>query len=884
MTNTPTRLLAGALALLPAVLTAQTPSAEAKKKPAETAPAETLELEKLEVTGSRIRTLVGEQTAIPVISLNQLELEQRGVSRLADIRWAIPQLGPSVGFNDNMLNSGTSRAQTVSTSFALRGISGNSTLILIDGRRVPHSGQEAPGGAGGREDFNFDGIPVSAIERIEILPQGAGAIYGSDAITGVVNIILKKNFKGNEVSYTYDNAFDTDVAQQTINLTGGYRAGKLSTFYTFSQTTQNALLGQDRWWTASNDLTPYGASYNSNIYSPYAGAGTLASGYYPKSSATVYTIPAGSKGAFTTGQAITGTNGAALYDSAGLSERIPESRSRSAVIKADYDFAPWLRPYLQARFNTSRTYTHGTYNTLTTQLAAGKGGNPFASAMYLSKVFYDLPTPYTVSEQENTGLVLGVDGDLPGDWRYDVSGSFARNVVSDDSKDNGFDFTKLSAAIANGAILTYDSTTAGTDPNATGLIRGLLNNSSHKDTTDVYQYSAQANGTVWSGWAGDIRAAAGGETQSEKVRFSRTPAISYVLSAPFKRDVSAAFAELSVPLLSERQGVPFIHRAEVGGAVRAEHFSDLGAHTSPAYNGLIQPVKWLTIRGSRSEGFKAPKLYDLLAPNYTTTTTVTASRGIKDTQRNNEAVVGTYALTTGGQPNLKPETSVTKNFGIVLDVPFFKGLSLSADRWEIDYNDQVSSPGLQDLITFFPSRVTRDASGVITGFDNSVINQAKVSTKGVDYSVTFQRTFSVGTFSFSSSYSEPSDLVAIATPSSKPTYRKMPLKGTTSLFWNKGAWTAGTSVNYQGEFQSYAGDTARYPSYIEWNPQVAYDFGRSTLGRDGGITAAILRESKVSLTIVNVFNNEPDDWAVGKGRVIADPRLRRYIITVSKKF
>ncbi len=269
------RFIAGLLLAPSVVLFAQTDgSATAKKTDDKTD--EPVKLESVEVTGSRLRTLVGEQSAIPVLTFDQVELEQRGVSRLADIRWAIPQLGPSVGFNDNLQNSGTSRAQTVSTSFALRGVSGNSTLVLIDGHRVPHTGQEAPGGAGGREDFNIDGIPVSAIERIEILPQGAGAIYGSDAITGVVNIILKKNFNGNELQLSYDNAFDSDVAAKTATLTGGYRAGKLSLFYTVSQTEQDSLAARDRWWSKSNDLTPYGASYNYNIYSPYSGAGTLA--------------------------------------------------------------------------------------------------------------------------------------------------------------------------------------------------------------------------------------------------------------------------------------------------------------------------------------------------------------------------------------------------------------------------------------------------------------------------------------------------------------------------------------------------------------------------------------------------------------------------------
>ena len=185
MNRTPVRLLIAALLLTPAYLTAQTVAAPEKKIPVDTKPAQAnakkstdekndglQKLDAVEVTGSRLRLNAGEASALPVFSLSQVELEELGVNRLADIRYAIPQLQPSIGFNDNLINGGPSRGQQVSTTFNLRGLGGNSTLILVDGHRVPHSGQEAPGGAGGREDFNVDGIPVNAIERIEILPIG----------------------------------------------------------------------------------------------------------------------------------------------------------------------------------------------------------------------------------------------------------------------------------------------------------------------------------------------------------------------------------------------------------------------------------------------------------------------------------------------------------------------------------------------------------------------------------------------------------------------------------------------------------------------------------------------------------------------------------------
>lgn len=860
--------------------------AREEKIPTETAAAKSDEPAKLasvEVTGSRIRTLVGEQTAIPVVSFSEIELEHRGVARLADIRWAIPQLAGSVGFNDNLMNGGPSRASQVSTSLNLRGLGGNSTLVLIDGRRVPHTGQSAPGGAGGREDFNIDGIPVSAIERVDVLPQGAGAIYGSEAIAGVINIVLKKDYQGAEMQLTYDNAFDSDVAQITGTVTGGLSKGKFRTFFTVSQTDQHALASRDRWFTARS---------SSLQYYPYDGAGTLATGYYVDSSTAnlpglgkpAVGIPAGTSGNFTAADA----NAAAIgshYDPAAYTYQIDAYRSRSVVWKATYDVHPWLRPYLQVRWSEFKNSYTGSPNTLTTSLPAGYPGNPFSSSVYLSKVFYDLPRPFVDSAQVNSGINAGIAGDLAHGWRYDAGFSFARNVVKDHAEHNGFDFTALSTAMnsANKPVLAYDSSTV-TDPS--GLVAGLLSSYDHKDTTDVKEYSLNADGPVWAGWAGDIKLAIGLETQKESVEFSRTPAISYLLNAPFSRTTDAAYAEVSVPLLSEAQHLPLVHRLEVGAALRREHFSDLGTHDSPGVNLLYQPVKWISLRGSRTEGFKSPTLYSLLAPNYTTTTTITSSRNIVDTQRGNAPVVGTFVLTTGGQPHLKPETSVSRNAGIVVDLPWVKGLSASVDLWDLDYTDKVGTPSYQDLITFFPERITRDPSGAITGFDNSTINQASVKTKGVDYRLTYNRTTGWGDFMVSAAYTDTKPQITKATPSSKLSIWKQPERGTASVFWTRGPWTTGVAVNYQSSFPSYAGDTTPYDSYVEWNPQFGYDFGRAGFGTGDRASwwQRALADAKVTVTIVNAFNHEPTATEVAQNTYAMDPRLRRYIVSLTKKF
>lgn len=929
------RLIPAALCLLPVLALAQVapqpvestpPAAPAKEVPVVTReaaeePKDTVKLEQFEVTGTRIRTLGQEQGAIPVFSIPQIELERRGVSRLADIRWAIPQLGGSVGFNDNMQNSGTSRAQTVGTSFNMRGIGGNSTLVLIDGRRIPHTGQEAPGGAGGREDFSIDGLPVSAIERIEVLPQGAGAIYGSEAIAGVVNVILKKNYRGAELRVTYDNTFDTDVAQTTVSLTAGARHGKLSTFVTLSAEDQNAMKSSDRWWTATNDVRAFGSTSTNFLYTPASGAGTLSTQWWQYLSNSpaitgltthVVALPAGSNGTTAANSAYS-TTIPAPYDSAAYTYAIDSSKRLSAVLKADYDLTATANLYFEGRASQNRFDSIGSPVTLTTQLPANYPGNPFNQALYLQKVFYDLPLPRTISKQENQGVVLGLRGTFLSDWRYDASASFARNIVSDDAlSGSSFNFGLLSTAMASAAkpLLAYDSFT-GVNPNAPGVLEALMPFHDHKDTTDTYQYTVVADGPVWEGWAGAWHAAIGAEAGKEKVKFWREQNAStptYVLTQPFSRELTAAFAEISVPLLSEKQNLPLVDRLEVGGAVRASDYSDIGAATTPTYRAFYRPVKWMTLRASRAEGFKPVRLYDLQAPVTQFPTTITASNTTVDPARGNTVIPRTsYTYRSGGNATLRPEESVSRNAGIVVDVPgkWFKGLSFSADYYELAYTERSGSTSLQVLLNYFPERIFRNpltpadqalgytGGTIITaaegglGWDSSNINLAGVTTKGWDYRLSYDRTFDFGRLSITAAFSDPDVIWTKATPAATPssTFGYQPRRASGSVFWGRGPWEAGLSFSHQTAYFINGLSNPPYPAYTEFNPQVSYDFGYS-----GNFSAdskrwweSALSGSKLTVTIINVFDEDADILA-GSPRFAGDPRLRRYILSLNKKF
>jgi iron complex outermembrane receptor protein len=331
-------------------------------------------------------------------------------------------LGGAVGFNDNLGTAAPRAPRQVGTSFNMRGLGGNSTLVLIDGRRMPHTGQEAPGGAGGREDFSVDGIPISAIERIDILPEGAGAIYGSEAIAGVVNIVLKKNYTGAELRVTYDNTFDTDVGQTTVSLTAGYRAGKLSTFLTASFEEQNGLALRDRWWTATYDSRKFGSTSTSFLFNNTAGPASLSSAFNPASGGAnlpgttthVVLLPAGSNGTTAANSAYTPTNAAGVPSTM-------RPRTRWASIRRPRTSLSSAPTTSSARGSRSTAICAGASSRTTTPARRSPCRHrcrPVTRAIPSplggpGKVFYDLPLPRIDSFQRNMGGSLGVRGELP---------------------------------------------------------------------------------------------------------------------------------------------------------------------------------------------------------------------------------------------------------------------------------------------------------------------------------------------------------------------------------------------------------------------------------------------------------------------------------------
>ena len=243
-------------------------AANAEKK--EDAP---IKLEKFEVTGSNIKRAEVEGPS-PIKIISRAEIDVSGRTNLTDLLRELPE-GGQIGINE----AGTITAVRGSTALDLRGLGANNTLVIVNGRRVAPTGNNS----GGTVFVDLNRFPIAMVERVEVLKDGASAIYGADATAGVVNVILRKDYSGAEVGVSYGNSLKTDVAEKTYSFFGGAASGKASATVGISYFERAALRASDTSFANNADLSARfaarGPAYADNVA---AGAFDLRSGTGPQ--------------------------------------------------------------------------------------------------------------------------------------------------------------------------------------------------------------------------------------------------------------------------------------------------------------------------------------------------------------------------------------------------------------------------------------------------------------------------------------------------------------------------------------------------------------------------------------------------------------------------
>jgi outer membrane receptor protein involved in Fe transport len=886
-------------------------------------------MDSLEVTGSRLRLNAGEQPMQPVLTFTSQEMERLGVADLGQLFQYIPSVTSSTtGLGMELTTGGTSGGfvgQITARSTAnIRGGTETSTLVLVDGKRVAITARKNAGGNG----YDLGGIPLSAIDRVEVLLDGASAIYGSDAIYGVINVILKKRYSGTELHLNYDNTFDGDAGIKTVSLTHGFSTGKLSGLVTLSASVNNLMLLTDRRLTATYNRTLLGGTVDSSssttVFVQGAGSVNVASGSLPGiSPATLRaSIPANTAGTtatvadFASAPAPIGGN---VPDRQGAMGYV---RQKSAYLRFAYDFNERLTVTAIARLGANHSSDNGTYRRMeNVTIPAGYPGNPFGAAVRLSKIFYDLPLIYSGITTRNDEYSLGAAGKLAGSWRYDASVSYVRGVNNTDrtySADGALLDSVITASTVAARIVTasaagrrpaliYDSRT--TTPNAgTNLDEFWVSNAPSvlRDLNENWTYTAQADGTLFALPAGDVRGLVGAERREEYIAFPNSVGGAVWGSIP-QRNVNSFFAEAKVPIASAKQHLPLLHQFDLNFAVRTENYTDVGRSTKPRYGAAWRPIKSVLVRGSYGQGFLVPPLYRTASATTSSTLPWSAfgTDGI-DPLRGNTIAPVSVTIRGGGNPNLRPQKSEHFGYGIIVDLPKVPGLSVSLDWFDNRYSDNLGGIStVTDRVQYAPWTITRGANlptdqpgwaGPITAYDGRIINISSARTAGYNFGIRWNKTTAWGNFAFNSSGEKILRDEQRIVPSSPLTasVNKIfrPMRVTSSLFWSHRGWDAGVTGLYGGEYWVNTSNAtlaaSRFTdSVVRWDLNAGYDFGRHPgFGAKGDFWwKRAFHDTKLRATIINLFNTEPplDVRGSFSGAVI-DPRLRRYVLDFTKRF
>lgn len=654
--------------------------------------------ERIEITGSLIRRIEGE-AALPVVTLKTEDLAKAGVTNAEQVvKFITQQQGGSV-------SSGSVSGTNGAASYAsLRNLGENRTLVLLNGKRVVNNPF-----ATAAVDLNT--IPLAAIDRIETLPDGASATYGTDAIAGVINFITKKEFRGFDIGaqaqvtqhggadiYTGNVLAGFGDLSKGWNVYGGlnYRQGKpmRGTERDFSTTSYIPEKG-------FNGLSPttFPANYSQSVNGVTTVANTNPSlpGCLPPSSIIATAVATNRCNADT--QIFTNT--------------VPEQEQYSLFLKGSLALGndhlatlEYFNSYNRIRSTIAPSPEGGLTMGPDSPYYPGRGITPITNPALNTTQPISIAWRTTVlgsrmGEQENITqrAVAGLEGTLAG-WDYQASLLWSKAHVENVFL-NGYPMTQ---PLRNGVrgINGAPYLNPFGDQSAAGLAYLQANQVLGKVQDGEANLQALAVGAsrpVFKLPGGMASLALAAEfRQEDMVYLTDVPKVSQAASSGLAgsgavrerdRDVSAVALELSLPV---------IKGLELGASVRYDKYSDFGNTTNPKLSLKYQATNNLLLRGSYNKGFSAPTLYSMALPQSTTFTgnryndPVLCPGGVPAAGAVPSRDCGIqFQRLAGGNPDLQPETSRAWTVGFVVQAT--SNLSFGIDYWDYYIKDSVSTVG-----------------------------------------------------------------------------------------------------------------------------------------------------------------------------------------------
>jgi iron complex outermembrane recepter protein len=831
-------------------------------------------IEKIEVTGSNIkRTDI--ETALPVQIIARDDIDRSGAVNAAAL---LSQVSANlVGRTDSIF---IAISQSGLSSANLRGLGEGSTLVLLNGRRAANYAAN-----GATVNLNF--IPVSAIERVEILKDGASAIYGADAMAGVINFILRRDFRGTELSAYGAVTEHSGGNQQQATLTAGYGdlgIDRFNVFVTANYQNSDALRARDRSFSSTayrpdeyiNGGPQFTATFPANIRT---GPSTWLNPSFASGCMPLVTVPL-------PGTQMCGYDQLAVVNLLPSFERTSVLGGATLQVNADHRlFAQYL-------------YSYDHYTLIRNVVPASEAFNPdrqpilypadgpffpteFAAAHGivgdLNLYYRAVPLgPITDKLQTRTQhLVAGAEGITAG-WNYDVAWIYSENRQQSFLVSGALSEQRLIDAMATGLVNPFGP--SGPEGDAL-LARASVSGETFSNKAVTDSFEAKASREIYDLPAGAVAFALGVEARREQLDILWSPELSsadtlgsvQARSTSGSRSVDAIFAELDVPIA---QGV------EAQLAVRYDRYSDFGGTTNPKVAVRWQSDKAWLVRTSYGTGFRAPTLPDLFTPD-----SQRVSRPQNDRRRCPLTHLpsdcnASFRVVYGGDPDLQPEKSKQWNLGVVW-APV-SGFSVGVDYWSIRKTDTIGALTDDQIFTNFDlyeqTHIVRGAPDpafpVLPGPIDYVIerseNLGELRTSGIDVDLACRGPVtSIGRFGASlngtyvAEWQQQLDGVHYIAAVGRNVVGAVPRwRHYATLNWSYGLWGATLaqvfSAGYTEVNSAQPFNERKVGAYDVWNLQGTYGGFRNTM---------------VTLGIKNLFDRAPPfSNQTALGLVMFDPR------------
>ncbi|WP_269532712.1 TonB-dependent receptor [Chitinimonas sp. BJYL2] len=791
-------------------------------------------VEKITITGSNIKR-VSIETASPVQIITADEIKRGGATTLTEVlRNVASNVG---GIDENRTGGFTAGASGLN----LRGLGSQATLMLLNGRRLAAYAQ--PEFQTTFVDLNT--LPIGAVERIEILKDGASAIYGSEAMAGVVNIILKESFVGAELGAAYGQSEVNDG--ELTRVTGSYGFGDLAqdhfnVYGTLDIRQQKpTFISKRDGYLSTQNLTAYGYQDQRSIYTDIGNI------YWTDKTTGKFVIrpitgncPAdrlvSGDVIFGPGASVPGTQACVFddlkdgtFNAGGKSDRI------SFTGKATWQPSESVTVFAEAMFNQNKARITGDLHWIAMQNGQPGGAFPITHPQY-PKDLIDPVTGKTLAGgngtvrlraqlktipgqgQDNTvdfgRYLIGAKGDI-GSWSWE-SAVMTNSSKVESRRTGGLLTDKFVNAVVTGQWLFGDAA------NNMALYPSLVTQSASNYESTLRMWDAKFSGDIMELPAGTMSAAVGVEARREGLITNPDPqAVAGNLWHSAKmpagidnsRNVRSVYTELSIPVLKN---------LEASLAGRFDHYSDYGNSKTPKLGLKWTALPELVVRSTYAEGFRAPTLVE--NSNQVADAFLNGFRDpARCTATFRAGCSSSSPYKSGANPDLKPETGKSYTLGLVWEPN--KSFSASADFWNIKRTDEISTYDLTTVLNNearyannpatkivrapqTPAEIAAGVPGEITLVQLLLTNVAVTQVKGVDFD--FRGRVNMGGFgkleprlvvqytdSFKSAPTPTDEKIEYAGARGTPR-----VKGAAAMTWSKDPWTVNVEANYVGRMAS----------------------------------------------------------------------------------